>query len=127
MVTNVGTLKVTFTVKNTSSDSTIMRGQAPRLDMDGGADPGDLDNGYVYDQDECFNSNTSGSYPAFPKEDDRFRVVLGIPGWDERPNAGRPVTIATASSFSRSLERLRVKSPSSGSAFRGISPARTLS
>jgi hypothetical protein len=81
-------LKVTFTVKNTSSDSTIMRGQAPRLDMDGGADPDDLDNGYVYDQDECFSSNTSGSYPAFPKEDDRFRVVLGMPGWDERPNNG---------------------------------------
>jgi hypothetical protein len=79
-------LKVTFTIKNTSSDSTILRGQAPRLDMAGGADPSDLENGYVYDQDECFNSNTSGSYPAFPKEDDRFRVVLGMPSWDKRPN-----------------------------------------
>jgi hypothetical protein len=79
-------LKVTFTVKNTSSDSTILRGQAPRLDMAGGANPDDLDNGYVYDQDECFNSNTTGSYPAFPKEDDRFRVVLGMPGWDDRSN-----------------------------------------
>jgi hypothetical protein len=81
-------LKVTFTIKNTSSDSSILRGQAPRLDIDSGADPGDLDNGYVYDQDECFNSNAIGSYPAFPKEDDRFRVVLGMPGWDERPNNG---------------------------------------
>jgi N-acetylmuramoyl-L-alanine amidase/PA14 domain len=81
-------LKVTFTVRNTSTNGTIMRGQAPRLDLAGGADPGDLDNGYVYDQDECFNSNTSGSYPAFPKEDDRFRVVLGMPGWDQRPNNG---------------------------------------
>jgi PA14 domain-containing protein len=79
-------LKVTFTVRNTSSDSTIMRGQAPRLDLGGGADPGELGNGYVYDQDECFNSNTTGSYPAFPKEDDRFRVVLGMPGWDNRAN-----------------------------------------
>jgi hypothetical protein len=81
-------LKVIFTVKNTSTDGTIMRGQAPRLDLAGGADPSDLDNGYVYDQDECFNSNMSGSYPAFPKEDDRFRVVLGMPGWDDRPNNG---------------------------------------
>jgi hypothetical protein len=81
-------LKATFTVRNTSTDGTIMRGQAPRLDLTGGADPGDLNNGYVYDQDECFHSNTSGSYPAFPKEDDRFRVVLGVPGWDQRPNNG---------------------------------------
>jgi hypothetical protein len=81
-------LKITFSVKNTSTDGTILRGQAPRLDLAGGANPSDLDNGYVYDQDECFNSNMSGSYPAFPKEDDRFRVVLGVPSWDDRANNG---------------------------------------
>ena len=45
-----------------------------------------LNNGYVYDQDECFAGNSAGSYPAYPKEDDRFRVVLGMPGWDARGN-----------------------------------------
>jgi hypothetical protein len=77
-------LKVTFTVKNTGS--TTLRGQAPRVDLSAGGGLNALDNGYVYDQDECFAGNTAGSYPAFPKEDDRFRVVLGTPGWDGRGN-----------------------------------------
>ena len=75
-------LKVTFTVRNTGS--TTLQGQAPRVDLTAGGGLNDLNNGYVYDQDECFAGNSAGSYPAYPKEDDRFRVVLGMPGWDGR-------------------------------------------
>ncbi|GIV88198.1 MAG: N-acetylmuramoyl-L-alanine amidase [Chloroflexus sp.] len=34
-------------------------------------------NGYVYDEGECFLGNASQSYPVFPKEAGRFRVMLG--------------------------------------------------
>ncbi len=73
-------LKVTFTVKNTGS--TTLRGQAPHVDLSAEGAAGSLDNGHAYDQDECFIGNAAGSYPAFPKESDRFRLVLGIAGWD---------------------------------------------
>jgi hypothetical protein len=73
-------LKVTFTVKNTGS--TIAQGQAPHVDLTAGGGLNDLNNGYVYDQDECFLGNSAGSYPAFPKAGNRFRVMLGMPGWD---------------------------------------------
>lgn len=75
-------LKLTFTVRNTGD--TTFYGQAPRVDLTAGGGLNDLNNGYVYDQDECFGGNSSGSYPAFPKESDRLRVVLGMPGWDGR-------------------------------------------
>jgi hypothetical protein len=73
-------LKVSFTVKNTGS-STIYS-QQPRVDATAGGGLGGADNGYVYDQDECFAGNAAGSYPAFPKESDRFRITLGMDGWD---------------------------------------------
>lgn len=79
-------LKATFVVKNTGD--TVLQGQAPRIDLTAGGGLNTLDNGYVYDQDECFLGNAAGSYPSFPKEDDRFRVALGWDGWDTRPNNG---------------------------------------
>lgn len=75
-------VKVTFTVRN--SGTTTLRGQDPRVDLTAGGGLNDLNNGYVYDQDECFAGNSVGSYPVFPKEDDRFRIVLGWYGWDTR-------------------------------------------
>jgi hypothetical protein len=77
-------LKVTFTVRNTGS--TTLQGQTPSVDLTAGGGLNNLNNGYVYDQDECFAGNDSGSYPAYPKEDDRFRVVLGTTGWDGSGN-----------------------------------------
>jgi len=73
-------LKLTFTVKNTGD--TTFYSQAPSVDLLAGGGLNSLDNGYVYDQDECFAGNSSGSYPAFPKESDRLRVTLGVAGWD---------------------------------------------
>jgi hypothetical protein len=73
-------LKVTFTVKNTGS--TTIYGQQPNVDLTAGGGLSSLENGYVYDQDECFNGNSAGSYPLYPKESNRFRVTLGLAGWD---------------------------------------------
>jgi hypothetical protein len=73
-------LKVTFTVRNTGS--TTVYGQQPNVDLTAGGGLNGLENGYVYDQDECFNGNTAGSYPAYPKESNRIRITLGMPGWD---------------------------------------------
>jgi len=73
-------LKVTFTVKNTGG--TTVYGQQPNVDLTAGGGLSSLDNSYVYDQDECFSGNASGSYSAYPKESDRFRVTLGLAGWD---------------------------------------------
>ena len=73
-------LKVTFTVQNTGSATVY--GQQPNIDLTAGGGLSGLENGYVYDQDECFNGNTVGSYPAYPKESNRFRVTLGVAGWD---------------------------------------------
>ena len=78
-------LKVVFTVRNTGD--TVLRGQAPQIDPTAAGGLNGPDNGYVYDQDECFIGNAAGSYPAFPKESNRIRVVLGSSGWDQR-NAG---------------------------------------
>jgi len=73
-------LKVTFTVKNTGD--TTFYSQAPSVDLLAGGGLNSLDNGYVYDQGECFAGNSTGSYPAFPKESDRLRLTLGFDGWD---------------------------------------------
>jgi hypothetical protein len=73
-------LKITFTLQNTGSAT--VHGQQPSVDLTAGGGLGSLENGYVYDQDECFNGNASGSYAAYPKETNRFRVTLGIAGWD---------------------------------------------
>ena len=73
-------LKVTFTVKNTGA--TIAHTQDPQAGTapDGSFNSGlagYADDAYVYDEGECFLGNSSGSYPSFPKESGRFRVVLG--------------------------------------------------
>jgi len=73
-------LRVSFTVKNTGG--TMLRSQAPSVDRTSTEGLNSDDNAYVYDQDECFLGGFSGSYPSFPKETDRVRVVLGSPGWD---------------------------------------------
>jgi hypothetical protein len=73
-------LKVTFTVKN--NGDTTLYSQEPRVDPTAGGGLGGVDNGYVYDQDECFAGNSSGSYPSFQKESDRLRLTLGFDGWD---------------------------------------------
>ncbi|NTU80751.1 MAG: N-acetylmuramoyl-L-alanine amidase [Chloroflexales bacterium] len=69
-------LKVTFTVRN--SGSVAIEGQAPeaarRPDIGASFDLGDS---YVYDEAECFLGAAGQSYPAYPKEAGRFRVLLG--------------------------------------------------
>jgi hypothetical protein len=72
-----GLLKIRFTVRN-GSDETI-QGQAPQAGIlpAGGFDPAD---GYVYDEGECFLGNEEQSYPDYPKEHNRFRVMLGPQG-----------------------------------------------
>jgi hypothetical protein len=83
-------LKITFTIQN--SGGATVYGQQPNVDLTAGGGLGSLENGYVYDQDECFNGNASGSYPAYPKQSNRFRVTLGVAGWD----AGHADTCAGA-------------------------------
>ena len=69
-------LKVTFTVKN--SGQVALEGQAPeagrRADQLATFDMADS---YVYAEDECFLGAPGRSYPVFPKEAGRFRVLLG--------------------------------------------------
>lgn len=69
-------LKVTFTVRN--SGSVAIEGQAPeaarRSDPEGGFD---LADSYVYAENECFLGDPAQTTPAFPKEEGRFRVLLG--------------------------------------------------
>lgn len=67
-------VKVTFTVKN--SGGVTVTGQAPQAGTlpTGGFDP---QNGYVYDEGECFLGANDQSYPTFPKETGSFRVTLG--------------------------------------------------
>lgn len=75
-------LRVSFTLQNTGA--TLLRSQAPSVDRTSTEGLNSDDNAYVYDQDECFLGGFSGAYPAFPKETDRVRLVLGSPGWDSR-------------------------------------------
>jgi hypothetical protein len=63
-------LKVTFTVKN--SGPIALEGQAPEAGS--GYSPADS---YVYDEGECFLGAEGQSYPAYPKEMGRVRVMLG--------------------------------------------------
>jgi hypothetical protein len=72
-------LKVTFTVKN--SGTTTLHTQEPQAGTapDGAFNDGQgrPDDSYAYDEGECFNGDSAGSYAAYPKESDRFRVILG--------------------------------------------------
>lgn len=64
-------LKMTFTVRN-NGNQTIMT-QAPQAGSNF-----NLADSYVYDEDECFLGDAAQSYPAYPKESNRFRVTLGV-------------------------------------------------
>lgn len=79
-VADGGVVKVTFTVRN--SGTTMLYTQDPQSGTapDGSYNDGvggRLDDAYVYDEGECFLGDSVGSYPAYPKESDRFRLVLG--------------------------------------------------
>lgn len=67
-------LKITFTVRN-NSNVTIF-GQDPQAGTrpDGSFDP---QNGYVYDEGECFLGAEGQNYPTYPKQTERFRLTLG--------------------------------------------------
>lgn len=67
-------LKVTFTVRNRGE--VPIYGQSPEA---GTLPNGQYDtiNGYTYDEQECFLGYNGQNYPAYPKETDRFRVMLG--------------------------------------------------
>lgn len=70
-------LKVQFTVKNVGA--TTIAGQDPQTGTTGDGSY-DGNNGYVYDENECFLGDSAGNYPAYPKETGRFRVTLGAQG-----------------------------------------------
>ncbi len=67
-------LQVTFRVQNTGA--VPLETQAPESSKD---DSGSYltDEGYVYDEGECFRGNGTNDYPVFDKEAGRFRVMLG--------------------------------------------------
>ncbi len=67
-------LKVTFTVRNTGNATVYGQGPQAAMHPAGGYD---VENGYVYDEGECFLGASGQDYPAFPKEADRVRVILG--------------------------------------------------
>ncbi|MFV9507703.1 MAG: N-acetylmuramoyl-L-alanine amidase [Oscillochloridaceae bacterium umkhey_bin13] len=69
-------LQISFTVRN--AGTVTIEGQAPeatrRADLGGAYD---LSDSYVYDETECFLGTPGQDYPTFPKEGNRFRVLLG--------------------------------------------------
>jgi hypothetical protein len=69
-------LQVVFTVRNASTAPILS--QAPEAAQ--GPDGYDRSQGYVYDEGECFLGAAGQVYPAFAKEADRFRVMLGVSG-----------------------------------------------
>jgi hypothetical protein len=77
-------LKVTFTVKNHGAP---VEGQAPQAEQVEDV-PFDPNQGYVYDEGECFLGYEGEEYPAYPKETDRVRVTLGPTNRDLRCNGG---------------------------------------
>jgi hypothetical protein len=69
-------LKVIFTVRN--SGSTAILGQAPEAATLGMIGPElAIEESHVYDEGECFLGDPAQSYLSFPKEVERFRVMLG--------------------------------------------------
>jgi len=67
-------LKVSFTIRNRGEKTVLgQEPQAPTL-ADGTIPP---ENGYVYDEAECFAGAPNTEYPIYPKETGRIRVTLG--------------------------------------------------
>lgn len=67
-------LRIAFTVKNNTSET--IQSQEPQAGIlsDGQVDE---QNGYVYHEHECFLGDAEQSYPVYPKEHNRYRVMLG--------------------------------------------------
>ncbi len=67
-------LKITFTIHN--SGTTPVESQAPEAERaaDGRYNPNE---GYVYDEGECFLGTPGQAYPTYPKEFGRIRLTLG--------------------------------------------------
>ena len=67
-------LKVTFTIRN--SGAAPVESQAPEAERgaDGRFNPNE---GYVYDEGECFLGTPGQAYPTYPKEFGRIRLTLG--------------------------------------------------
>ncbi|MCU0493203.1 MAG: N-acetylmuramoyl-L-alanine amidase [Chloroflexaceae bacterium] len=78
-------LKVTFTVKN--NDSRPLQTQGPQADQRPNGSF-DQENGYTFDEGECFLGSPLWVYPTFPKEDRRLRVMLGTQNWSGSCNGG---------------------------------------
>lgn len=72
-------LKVTFTLRNRGG--VAVQGQAPEAGTlpSGGFDS---NNGYAYDENECFLAPQGRDYPTFGKETGRFRITLGATNRD---------------------------------------------
>lgn len=75
-----GLVKVSFTIVN--DGQTTLQTQEPQASLaaDGTAyndGTSSNDDAYVYDEGECYLGDGSDSYASFPKENGRFRVVLG--------------------------------------------------
>ena len=68
-------LKATFTVRN--SGAVAVEGQAPEAGRDATSGAYNLADSYVYDEAECFLGAEGQSYPAYPKEAGRLRLMLG--------------------------------------------------
>lgn len=75
-------LKVTFTIRN--SGATPVESQAPEADRaaDGRYN---LNEGYVYDEGECFLGTPGQAYPVHPKEFGRIRLTLGPVETERQP------------------------------------------
>jgi len=80
-VSSGGLLQVKFTIKNTGTAT--LHTQEPQASRTANGQTfndgtnGRPDDSYVYDEGECFAGNSAGDYASFPKESNRFRVVLG--------------------------------------------------
>ncbi len=72
-------LGVRFTVQN--NRTTAIQSQNPQTASSVGSihDTVDDTNAYVYGQHECFLGDEEQTYPVYPKELERFRVMLGSP------------------------------------------------
>ena len=75
-----GLLKLALTVENRGQTTAYSQEPQASLSADGSVfndGSEQSDDAYVYDEGECFIGNQQGSYGAFPKEANRFRVILG--------------------------------------------------
>jgi hypothetical protein len=68
-------LRVSFTVRNNTDNA--LQSQEPQAGIQSDGSGFDTDNGYVYDENECFLGNPEDAYPVYRKQHDRFRVMLG--------------------------------------------------